>query len=92
MCQAGYDADAIITGNGAARTIVQVSEDERIDLVMLATHGRGGGERLMVGSVADRVVKQAATPVLLVPVHERRELNGANGARRQKTPVEASQD
>ncbi len=92
LCQAGYDADAIITGNGAARTIVQVSEDERIDLVMLATHGRGGGERLMVGSVADRVVKQAATPVLLVPVHERRELNGANGARRQKTPVEASQD
>jgi nucleotide-binding universal stress UspA family protein len=92
LCEADLDADAIITGSGAARTIVQVSEDERIDLVMLATHGRGGGERLMVGSVADRVLKQASTPVFLVPVHELRQLNGANGAHRKEKPLEASQD
>jgi hypothetical protein len=39
---------------------------------MLATHGRGGLDRLFMGSVADRVVQQTRRPVFLVPVQERR--------------------
>lgn len=37
------------------------------DLVVLGTHGRSGFERLMLGSVAERVLRRAAMPVLTVP-------------------------
>jgi nucleotide-binding universal stress UspA family protein len=39
------------------------------DLVVMGTHGRGGFERLMIGSVAERVLQKAPCPVLLVPPH-----------------------
>jgi nucleotide-binding universal stress UspA family protein len=52
-------------------TIVEVSEQEAIDLIMMATHGRSGLKRIIVGSVADAVVRQAPCPVFLVPIHER---------------------
>lgn len=68
----GIKVQAIVTGSSPARTIVRTSEEERADLIMLATHGLGGVERLMIGSVADRVVRQAQCPVFLAPIPERR--------------------
>jgi nucleotide-binding universal stress UspA family protein len=68
----GLNVQAMVTGSGPARTIVAVSESEAVDLIMLATHGRGGLDRLFMGSVADRVVQQTRRPVFLVPVQERR--------------------
>jgi nucleotide-binding universal stress UspA family protein len=38
----------------------------RASLVVLATHGRGGASRLFLGSVAEAVVRQAASPVLVL--------------------------
>ena len=72
LYEEGLNVRTLVTGSGPARTIVEVSESEGTDLVMLATHGRGGLDRLFVGSVAQRVVQHARCPVLLVPVHERR--------------------
>lgn len=46
--------------------ILQVAEEEPFDLIVMGTHGRQGFERLMMGSVAERVVRQAASPVLTV--------------------------
>jgi nucleotide-binding universal stress UspA family protein len=46
--------------------IVEAAERQRADLVAMTTHGRTGLSRLLVGSVADRVVRRAAAPVLLV--------------------------
>jgi nucleotide-binding universal stress UspA family protein len=68
----GIKVQAIVSGSGPARTIVQTSEEERADLIMLATHGLGGVKRLMLGSVADRVVRQAHCPIFLAPIPERR--------------------
>ncbi|RME43714.1 MAG: hypothetical protein D6791_14800 [Chloroflexi bacterium] len=68
----GLKAQAVVTGSHPARTIVAVSETEDIDLILLATHGRGGLDRLLLGSVAERVVQHTTCPVFLVPVHERR--------------------
>jgi len=50
-----------------------VAEEEGVDVVMLATHGLGGFDRLFVGSVADRVVQKTRCPVFLVPIRERRQ-------------------
>ena len=70
MQEAGIETQAIVTGQGPARTIVSVSETEDIDLVIISTRGRGGVERFMVGSAADRVVRQTVCPVFLVPAHD----------------------
>ena len=46
--------------------IVALAIDERAALVVLGTHGRGGLDRALLGSVADRVVRLAPCPVLTV--------------------------
>jgi universal stress protein A len=48
------------------REIVAAAADERAGLVVIGTHGRGGLERAMIGSVADRVIRTAPCPVLSV--------------------------
>ena len=47
-------------------TIVEVAEDGRFDLIVMGTHGRGALSRLLMGSVAERVVRLASCPVLTV--------------------------
>jgi len=46
--------------------IVALATDERADLILLGTQGRGGLNRALLGSVADRVVRLAPCPVLTV--------------------------
>ena len=46
--------------------IVALAQDERADLIVIGTHGRGGINRALLGSVADRVVRLAPCPVLTV--------------------------
>ncbi|MBI2205140.1 MAG: universal stress protein [Candidatus Rokubacteria bacterium] len=46
------------------REIVQAANEEHADLVLLATHGRGEIHRLLVGSVADKVIRMAPCPVM----------------------------
>ncbi|MFN2116288.1 MAG: universal stress protein [Candidatus Promineifilaceae bacterium] len=58
----------LVAGNVAAQTIVVTAETEMADLIMLATHGRSGMDRLMLGSVAERVVKNMPCPIFLLPI------------------------
>ena len=46
------------------RTIVEVAEAKNADLIVMATHGRTGLSHLVMGSVAERVVRMAPCPVL----------------------------
>jgi nucleotide-binding universal stress UspA family protein len=48
------------------REVVAAARDEAVDAVVLATHGRGEIQRLLVGSVADRVIRMAPCPVISV--------------------------
>ena len=49
-----------------ARTIVDGARERNVDLIVMGTHGRGGLAHLLLGSVAERVVRTAACPVLIV--------------------------
>jgi nucleotide-binding universal stress UspA family protein len=49
-----------------AEAILQTAEAENVDLIVLGTHGRRGLTRLLMGSVAEAVVRRAACPVLTV--------------------------
>ena len=62
----------VLTSNAPAAAIVDYAKRERIDLIVAGTHGRGGVAHLLMGSVAERVVRTAPCPVLTVrhPEHE----------------------
>jgi nucleotide-binding universal stress UspA family protein len=49
-----------------AREIVRLAADEDADLIVIGTHGRSGLTRLLMGSVAEEVVRRAECPVLTV--------------------------
>jgi nucleotide-binding universal stress UspA family protein len=53
----------LITGTPAS-AIVRLAEDENIDMIVMGTHGRSGLSRLLMGSVAEAVVRHAKCPVL----------------------------
>lgn len=46
--------------------IIDYARNEKIDLIVLGTHGRSGFKRLWIGSVAEKVVRSARCPVLTV--------------------------
>lgn len=54
------------TSLATAATIVDYAKTNGIDLIVLGTHGRGGVSHLLLGSVAERVVRLAPCPVLTV--------------------------
>ena len=56
----------IVLRGSAADEIVRVAEEEKADLIVIATHGRTGLDRLIFGSVAEKVVRLAKCPVLTV--------------------------
>ena len=62
----GATAESII--GTPAGSIVEYAAGHGIDLIVMATHGRGGMEHLLMGSVAERVVRTALCPVLTVRV------------------------
>lgn len=57
---------AFLTGV-PARELVELARGAAIDLVVVGTHGRTGLDRVLLGSVAERVIRQAPCPVLAVP-------------------------
>lgn len=59
-----------LTG-AAAEKIVQVAIDEGHDLVVMGTHGRTGVRRMVLGSVAENVVRTCPVPVLTVHSNEK---------------------
>lgn len=46
--------------------VIDYASDNRIDLIILGTHGRGAAAHLLLGSVAEKVVRKAPCPVLTV--------------------------
>ncbi len=53
----------VITGDAAER-VINVQAGLAADLIVMGTHGRGGLSRIFLGSVAERVVREASCPVL----------------------------
>lgn len=53
-------------------TICEYARRENIDLIIVATHGRTGLSHALIGSTAERIVRHAACPVLVVKSPERK--------------------
>jgi nucleotide-binding universal stress UspA family protein len=74
----GIETHIRVAGYRPAETIISVADEEDAGVILVATHGQGGLEGVLMGSVADRVVQNTYRPVLLVPIGERR--SNGNGS------------
>jgi nucleotide-binding universal stress UspA family protein len=56
----------VVVGHTVGEALINLAHPERFDLVAIATHGRSGVQRLMLGSVADKLIRAARAPVLVI--------------------------
>lgn len=59
--------EVLVKAGRPAREIVAHAEAMQADLIIMGTHGRGGFERLFLGSVTEKVLRSSRVPVLTVP-------------------------
>ncbi len=60
------DVETIITVGIPAQEIVNAADDNEVDVIVMGTHGRTGITHVVMGSVAENVVRKAICPVLTV--------------------------
>jgi nucleotide-binding universal stress UspA family protein len=60
---------AVVAGD-PSEEIINYIQEHKIDLVIMGTHGRKGMDKIIFGSVAERVVKTAPVPVLVVNTYK----------------------
>jgi nucleotide-binding universal stress UspA family protein len=58
---------AVVGHAGVADTLLDLASPERVSLVAMATHGRGGVRRFVLGSITDKVIRAAQVPILVMP-------------------------
>jgi nucleotide-binding universal stress UspA family protein len=64
--EAGVACETIQVENGQPhQAIIAAAEDKGCDLIVMSSHGRGGLSMLLIGSVTNKVLTQAKTPVLV---------------------------
>ena len=67
---AGVEVARLVTVGSPYRKIIDMAEAEQVDLIVMATAGRTGFSHLIMGSIAERVVRTASCPVLTIRPHE----------------------
>ena len=55
-----------VARGGAPREIIRLADEEGCDLIAMATHGASGLDRMVFGSVTDRVIRSSAVPVMVL--------------------------
>lgn len=66
LIDAGFSVQPVVRFGDPAEEIVAYAENNQVDMIAMATHGRAGISRLLVGSVAERVLRASPVPVLLI--------------------------
>ena len=74
-----------LTSGTPYREIVRKAEQDRVDMIVMGTHGRTGMERFLIGSVAEKVIRRAPCSVMTV-----RSLPGIRKKGRRTRPRRAS--
>ena len=62
--------EVYVASGNAAPEILNLAAEQKIDLIVMGTHGRTGVKHFLIGSVAERVVRESPVPVLTIhPKH-----------------------
>ncbi len=68
----GGSAEALVADGVPHVEIVRLAEERKVDLIVMATHGRGFISHALMGSTTERVIRRAPCPVLVVRQDEKR--------------------
>jgi len=63
---AGFKVSTLLRVGAVADVILKSADEIQVDVIAMSTHGRTGPARWLLGSVADRVVRNSKIPVLLI--------------------------
>jgi nucleotide-binding universal stress UspA family protein len=66
----GINAYGVVEMGRPADAIIDYAEQNKVDLIMLCTHGRSGVSRWIFGSVAERILQNAAVPVFMLSLRK----------------------
>ena len=66
----GIEARPMVITGDPFDGILRAAAEVKADLIVMGTHGRGGLERVLLGSVAEKVLRGSSCPVLVVPVRQ----------------------
>jgi len=61
----GLNAKGVVVNGKAADEILDYANKNKVDIIVMSTHGRSGVSRWFIGSVADKVLRHSAIPVLV---------------------------
>jgi len=64
--QGSVKPELMVHQGSAPKRILSIAQKENMEVIVMGTHGRGGFDRLVLGSSTDRVIRKAACPVLVV--------------------------
>lgn len=68
--QCPYDKITKITIEGIPKEVINsIAREHNVDLIVMGTHGRTGLKRLLMGSVAEHVLRYSKVPVMIVSSH-----------------------
>ena len=62
----GVEIETVTEAGPPARTIVDYADEDDVDHIVMGSHGREGLSRILLGSVAETVVRQSSVPVTVV--------------------------
>jgi nucleotide-binding universal stress UspA family protein len=86
LAAAGVDVSCVTLLGRAEEAIIRYARDNQIDLIAMATHGRGGLQNTLFGSVAQHVLRESRVALLLIrPTMA--SLRGVQRAQAQSEPV-----
>lgn len=66
LAEAGFDVALVVRFGDPAQELADLVDEEDIDAVVMATHGRSGLSRAVLGSVAEKLLRMVRVPVIMV--------------------------
>jgi nucleotide-binding universal stress UspA family protein len=76
----GYEVAIEVAGGDPGDVILALAEKLHVDMIVMSTHGRSGLDRLLFGSVTNKVVNHSYCPVIVVPNREHAKVEDKEGA------------
>ena len=68
LAEAPFPVTGELIQGDPVKEIIRVAREDNSDLIVMGTHGRGALEHVLLGSIAEKVVRKAPCPVLTVPL------------------------
>lgn len=64
------EIETVVKDGDFGEIIIQTSKELNVDVIVMGTHGRRGLDKILMGSVAEKVLRNSAIPMFIIPTKE----------------------